>query len=67
MKRKQPPPIEVDTLDQEMLVWIHAEMANQTRLLRSINTTVGVIGAIIVLTIILSCVAVILGGPSLLF
>ena len=68
MKRKEPPPtIEVDTLDQEMLVHIRNELQTHTRILRAMNKTVQLIGLIILLTVVLGCIAVILGGPSLLF
>lgn len=64
-RREAPPPIEVDTLDQEMLVHIRNELATHTRILRSMNKTVQFIGLIILLTIILSCVVIFLSWPIL--
>ena len=62
----QPAP-ESDTPDQKLLLEILNELKTHTRVLRAMNRTIQLIGFIVILGIVLSCIAVILGGPSLLF
>ena len=63
MRRKEaPPPIQVDTLDQKLLLDILGELQAHKRMLRAINQTVQFIGLIILLSIIFGCVAWLFGS-----
>ena len=61
------PPQETIAPDQKLLLEMMNELKTHTRILRAMNKTVQLIGLIILLTVVLGCIAVILGGPNLLF
>ena len=62
MKRKEPEPIHVDTLDQKLLYDILGELQEQRRTIKSMNTAVQLIGVIMLLSVIGGCLFALFGS-----
>ena len=64
-RREKLPPIEPETIEEELLLDILDQQRRQTRYLRDINLVAQGVGCLILLGLVIGCVLMLLGGTTL--